>query len=66
METALPIAVISWVKKNYLNLRIENSDIAEACLIGTITFDEKKNQLVKTYEKGLSKEAPQNRLQLTV
>lgn len=64
-EFALQVSVISWVKKNYLILRKENSDIAEACLIGTITFDEKKNQLVKTYEKGISKESPQNRLQLT-
>lgn len=56
--------LINWTAKNYLSLREKNIDVAEDCLAGSITFDEKNSTLVKTYIKGLSKEAPKDVLQL--
>lgn len=57
-------AVLVWTKKNYLSLREENPDVADACLIGTISFDEENSRLVKTYAKGLNREAPKKYLDL--
>lgn len=56
--------VINWTTKNYLSLRQENPDIADACLLGTISFDEESLRLVKTYTKGLNREAPRKYLDL--
>ena len=53
-----------WVKKNYLRLREELPDVANSVLFGNISFDEKKQRMVKTYIKGLRKEAPREYLQL--
>ena len=58
--------VTKWTAKNYLRLRDELPDVAEAVLIGNITFDEANHRLVKTYIKGLSKEAPKDYLDLDV
>ena len=56
--------VICWARRNYLKIREQNVDVANTALIGTITFDAEKNQLVKTYDKGLDKVAPKDILQL--
>lgn len=61
---SLAKAVHSWTRRNYLKLRDELPDVAEAVLIGSISFDEKNRRLVKTYFKGLSKEAPREYLEL--
>lgn len=53
---ALKTAVLAWTQRNYLRLREVNSEIADACLIGSITFNAKQARLVKTYAKGLSAE----------
>lgn len=45
--------------KNYLKVVKANADVAASVLIGSISFDEKNRRLVKTYIKGLNKEAPQ-------
>lgn len=63
-ETALRLAVLAWTRKNYLRLRQFNVDIAEACLIGGITFDAEQCRLVKTFAKGLNLEAPRQFLTL--
>lgn len=63
-EYALRKAVIGWTKKNYLNVRGRLPDVATACLMGGITFDEENHRLVKTYMKGLSLEAPKRYLDL--
>ncbi|HAU0239642.1 TPA: hypothetical protein ACT9MC_001126 [Legionella pneumophila] len=55
---------INWTKKNYLSLRKENPDVADACLIGSISFDKENSRLVKTYFKGLNLEAPKEYLDL--
>lgn len=61
---ALTKATESWATKNYLKLRKQNSDVADSVLIGSISYDEKRKRLVKTYIKGLSKTAPQEYLDL--
>nr|WP_106184161.1 hypothetical protein [Legionella pneumophila] len=55
---------IKWTKKNYLSLRKENPDVADACLMGSISFDKENSRLVKTYFKGLNLEAPKEYLDL--
>ncbi len=62
---ALHKVLLKWTAVNYLNVRNELPDVAEACLIGSISFDENSNRLVKTYIKGLNKEAPKEYLDLT-
>lgn len=56
--------VINWTKKNYLSLRKENPDVADACLMGSISFDKENSRLFKTYFKGLNLEAPKEFLDL--
>jgi len=41
--------VLGWVKKNYLSLHDNHPKVAEACLMGGITYDPEKKQLVRTY-----------------
>ncbi len=53
---ALKAAMLAWTQRNYLHLRQVNAEIADACLIGSITFDAEQSRLVKTYAKGLRPE----------
>lgn len=55
-HAALKAVVLPWVQKNYKKLRATNSEVADACLIGSITYDAKESRLVKTYLKGLNPE----------
>lgn len=48
-EAPLRLAVLAWTRKNYSRMRNESPKVAETCLHGSITFDEKTNELVKTY-----------------
>lgn len=57
-------AVLAWTRANYLTLRDRLPDVAEAALIGSITFDADGRRLVKTYIQGLRKEAPKDYLYL--
>lgn len=57
-------AVHAWTRRSYLKLRENLPDVADAVLIGSISFDEEGSRLVKTYIKGLSKEAPREYLKL--
>ena len=61
---ALKRAVLNWTERNYLRLREVNPDIADACLIGGITYDAENKRLVRTYLKGLSREIPRDYLPL--
>ena len=61
---ALQIAVLHWTKKHYLHLVEALPDVASACLAGGITFDAENSRLVKTYAKGLDREAPKEYLDL--
>ena len=60
----LKIACHAWARRNYLGLRNELPDVADAVLIGSLSFDQETDELVKTYAKGLSREAPQERLRV--
>lgn len=57
-------AVLAWTKHNYLNLHEVHTEVAESCLIGSITFDNEGRRIVKTYLKGLDKEPPKEYLEL--
>jgi hypothetical protein len=61
---ALKAAVLAWTQRNYLHLRQVNAEIADACLIGSITFDAEQSRLVKTYAKGLRPEPDREYLPL--
>lgn len=63
-EWPLKKVVLGWAKKNYLKLLNVQPDVAASCLIGGISFDEGRIALVKTYNKGLSLEAPKDFLEL--
>lgn len=64
---ALHKVVISWTRKNYLKLRSIQPEVAQSCLLGSISFeeDDKGSRLVKTYIKGLNREAPKEYLELS-
>jgi hypothetical protein len=57
-------AVISFARKNYLALVQHQHKVAAAVLVGTISFDKDKKQLVKTYIEGLHLVAPTDTLDL--
>jgi hypothetical protein len=63
-HAALKAAVLAWTRRNYLRLREVNAEIADACLIGSITFDAEQSRLVKTYAKGLRPEPDREYLPL--
>ena len=59
-EYALRKVILAWTKKNFLTLYARLPDVAEAAIMGSITFDKENNRLVKRYLKGLSREAPKS------
>jgi len=61
---ALHVAAVSWLKKNYLDLIDKQPDVAKACIIGSIFYDEDNKKIIKSYRKGLRLEEPQKYLQL--
>ncbi|GJL66355.1 MAG: hypothetical protein NPIRA05_13260 [Nitrospirales bacterium] len=63
-QNPLHKAIIAWTRKNYLRLRSIQPDVAQSCLLGSISFDEQSARLVKTYSKGLSLEVPKEYLEL--
>jgi hypothetical protein len=61
---ALHRALLVWTQRNYLRMHRESPKVAEACLIGSISFDANRNILVKTYAQGLSREPVREYLSL--
>ncbi|MBS0289277.1 MAG: hypothetical protein JSS07_04460 [Proteobacteria bacterium] len=61
---ALAKAVQSWAKKHFFTMWQKNSDVAESTLIGGLSFDQQNKKLIRTWAKGLSREAPQSILDL--
>ena len=56
--------LLKWTQRNFLRIHNDNPDLAEACLMGGITFDVSNKRLVKTFIKGLNKEEPKEFLAL--
>lgn len=54
--------IIHWTIHNYENIRKEYTRVAEACLIGYITYEDKK--LTKTYRLGIEDRASKETLEL--
>jgi hypothetical protein len=63
-EYQLHKVVLTWVKRNYLSLRKTHPEVAESCLMGSISFDKENSRLVRTYFKGLKLEPPKDYLDL--
>ncbi|MGY0571693.1 hypothetical protein ACTGJ9_012085 [Bradyrhizobium sp. RDM12] len=63
-EYPLRKAVISFARKNYLALVERQQKVADAVLIGTLSFDREKKQLVKTFQSGLDLVPPTATLDL--
>lgn len=56
--------VIALTKKTYLKIVAEQPHVAEAALIGSVTFDAERKRLIKTYAQGLSFEPSREYLDL--
>lgn len=58
-------ALLNWFSANYLTLRRDYPDVAAACLVGGISFDEGGGgRLVKTYAKGTKPDPSRSYLEL--
>jgi hypothetical protein len=56
--------VIKWLQKNYLEMRNNSPKVADACLLGSISFDETSQAIVKTYMHNLGVRPREERLEL--
>lgn len=63
-DYALRVCVINWTKKNYERLFYDHPKVAQACLLGTVTYDPEKNQLEKTFSNDTRKEVARDVLVL--
>jgi hypothetical protein len=54
-ERAIHAIALRWAAENYLTLRSEYPDVADALLIGSLDFDEHKSVIRKTYASWLGK-----------
>lgn len=63
-DRALHVVMIAWLKNNYIALREKQPDVANACVIGSITYEEDTKRLAKSYRKGLRLEEPKEYLEL--
>jgi hypothetical protein len=63
-QQALSRVAIDWARRSYLKLHENYPNVAKACLVGTITFDEKASLLIKTYAAGIENEPARQTLQL--
>lgn len=62
---ALHKIVLKWTKANFDKLCASYPDVADAALIGSISYKPKSKRLIKTYRKGIGqKKAPREILQL--
>jgi hypothetical protein len=61
---ALHKVILNWTKHNFMKIFYYNNEIAEACLMGAVTFDKKQLKLVKSYHKDLQGNTPQEHLDL--
>ncbi len=57
--------VLKWVQKNYLSLHDNHPTVAVACLMGSISYDAEKKQLVRTYASHADREPSRDFLLLT-
>ncbi len=55
-EYAIRKAVVRWTTKYFLSLHAAQPYVAETCLLGPITLDEKNSRLVRTYSRNLDLE----------
>lgn len=64
MYRPLVKAVHAWTKKHYLDLRKQYPSVAEAALIGSLSYDSRRNCVVKTYRERFDGTSPAQYLQL--
>ncbi len=63
-ETALHKSVLRWAKRNFRELHENHPTVANACLMGGITYDIEENRLVKTYAERADREPDREYLTL--
>jgi len=56
--------VVGWYLNRFSDCRREHPKVAEACIFGTISFDEATNEIVKTYNNQLGNRPSEDRLKL--
>lgn len=62
---ALKKVILGWVRNNYVSLHDNHPTVAEACLMGSITYDAENMQLVKTYASLADREPKRDILYLS-
>lgn len=55
---ALLRATHSWVVKNFRNLYLKYPDMVDSSLMGSISFDNQTNQIIKTFRVGIGQRVP--------
>jgi hypothetical protein len=65
-ERALQCAIISWTKKHFVSRWNDNPDVAGSGLPAGLSYDADNHRFIKTYERGLEREAPKDYLDLDV
>jgi hypothetical protein len=61
---AIQKVTTNWIKANFINLRKEYPAVADAMLVGTITFEEDSKNLVQTFRGSFGKPGAQVRMTL--
>jgi len=62
---ALQKVVVRWVQENYISLHDNHPTVAEACLMGGISYDAEKKKLVRTYVSHADREPSRDFLLLS-
>lgn len=60
----LRLAALQWARKNYSRMKEQSPKVAEACLHGSISFDEGTLEIVKTYANETRKIATEARFKV--
>ena len=60
----LQTVVLRWTRGNYRRLLAQNPKVAEACLMGSVTYDPRNNRLVKSFNNDTLKEPKREYLEL--
>jgi hypothetical protein len=54
-EWPLVLFCQAWARKNFAQLHFEHQELAENILVGRLSYDELRGELIQTYERGLKR-----------
>ena len=63
-EVPLRLATLNWARKNYSRMKEESPKVAQACLHGSITFDDNSLEFVRTYSNETGKSPKETRFKV--